>query len=70
MTKVLHEKEIEQFHSKENEKAKVEFLASRWALKEAMVKALGERSFFFPGFYLEKQEEFQKPIPKIDFEKN
>ena len=32
------------------------YLASRWALKEAMVKATKNRSLFYPGMYLDKSK--------------
>ena len=44
-------------------------MASRWAFKEAMVKASGNTSLYYPGMYLNK-EKGQKPEPTIDSEHN
>ena len=44
-------------------------MASRWAFKEAMVKASGNTSLYYPGMYLMKKDK-QKPIPTIDSEVN
>jgi len=46
------------------------YLASRWAFKEAMVKASGNTSLFYPGMYLMKPTPAGKPIPTIEGEKN
>ena len=46
------------------------YLASRWAFKEAMVKASGNTSLFYPGIYLLKATEGGKPVPTIEGEKN
>ncbi len=44
-------------------------MASRWAFKEAMVKASGNTSLYYPGmFFLKKEGE--KPIPTIESEIN
>ena len=45
----------------EDEKVKSQYLASRWALKEAMVKASGNRSIYYPGVYLLKNAKDTKP---------
>jgi phosphopantetheinyl transferase (holo-ACP synthase) len=36
-------------------------LASRWALKEAMVKASGNSSLWYPGILLKKTQDIEKP---------
>jgi holo-[acyl-carrier protein] synthase len=41
LKKVLHHLELEEYKSHDDEKLKSQFLASRWALKEASVKACG-----------------------------
>jgi holo-[acyl-carrier protein] synthase len=41
---------------KEDERQKYEYLASRWALKEAMVKAMGRADLEYKGIYLKKPE--------------
>lgn len=48
---------------------KSQYLASRWALKEAMVKASGNTCLFYPGMYLKKQEG-KKPEVEIEGELN
>ena len=46
-------------------------MASRWAFKEAMVKASGNTSLVYPGMYLKKREEgYGKPEPRIEGEVN
>ena len=54
LNRVFHPLEIEEFHQKSEGAARLEFLASRWALKEAMVKASGETRLTYPGIYLLK----------------
>lgn len=53
LKKMMHEKEISQFeslHSQDRIKAS-QFIASRWSLKEAIIKATGSR-LLFPEMYL------------------
>ena len=46
-------------------------MASRWAFKEAMVKATGNTSLLYPGMYLKKRAKLGgKPEPTIDGEAN
>ncbi len=45
-------------------------MASRWAFKEAMVKASGNTSLFYPGLYLKKSEDYKKPDPTFEGEIN
>ena len=46
-----------------------EYLASRWALKEAMVKALGRTDLEYKGMYL-KKELGKRPFIEICGERN
>ena len=42
-------------------------MASRWAFKEAMVKASGDTRLFYPGMYLKKMKDGKgKPEPTIE----
>ncbi len=43
ITKVLHSDEIKQLDALQTEKMRAQFVASRWAVKEATVKALGRK---------------------------
>ena len=49
LEKALHPSEIKRFESFEIEKSKVEFIASRWAAKEALVKASQRKDIDFAG---------------------
>ncbi len=46
IVKALHPKEITAFHYLTSDEAKIRFVSSRWALKEAVVKASGKRLLF------------------------
>ena len=54
----LHQKEIEEYRNigsdEEDKKRAAQYIASRWAFKEAMVKATGNTSLYYPGMYLKK----------------
>jgi holo-[acyl-carrier protein] synthase len=63
--KVLHENEIKEYSEIKLIDNKTEYLASRWSLKEALVKATGNRSIIFSKVYLEKNIE-GKPFVKFD----
>ena len=54
LNRVFHPTEVEAFTRKSEGKSQWQFLASRWALKEAVVKASGETRLQYPGIYLEK----------------
>lgn len=54
----------------EDIKMAAQFMASRWAFKEAMVKASGNRSLYYPGMYLKKVEDGKKPIPTVEGDVN
>ena len=47
-------------------------MASRWALKEALVKATGRTDLDYKGVYLKKNREIprSKPILTVDGERN
>lgn len=63
--KMLHEKEIKEYLDIINIENKTKFLASRWALKEALVKATGNKGLIFSKIYLEK-DTTGKPFVKFD----
>ncbi|CAK89475.1 unnamed protein product (macronuclear) [Paramecium tetraurelia] len=48
LVKVLHPSEIEQFKGKSTIQLQQQFLASRWAVKEALVKASSFKELVFP----------------------
>jgi holo-[acyl-carrier protein] synthase len=50
----FHQIEQDEFFAKEEERVRYEYLASRWALKEAMVKATGRTDLEYKGMYLKK----------------
>jgi phosphopantetheine--protein transferase-like protein len=52
--KVLHLKEINEYHKLTSINMKAKFLASRWSYKEAIVKASGNKQLIFSKIYLEK----------------
>ena len=58
--RVLHEREIEEYReigdNEEDKKRAAAYMASRWAFKEAMVKASGNTSLYYPGMYLKKDK--------------
>ena len=42
-------------------------MASRWAFKEAMVKASGNTRLIYPGMYLKKEKGLKgKPVPTVE----
>jgi len=63
--KMLHEYEIKEYHEIKLIENKMKYLASRWSLKEALVKATGNKSLVFSKVYLEKNKE-GKPFVKFD----
>src|SRR5688572_28360110 len=65
--KTLHLKEVEQYKSVSDLQQKSRFLASRWAFKEALVKATGNKAIIFSSVYIEKDVR-GKPYLKIDKE--
>jgi len=67
--RILHEREIEEYQGLSEEVA-AQYLASRWAFKEAMVKATGNTSLIYTGMYLDKEEWKKKPVPKVEGEHN
>ena len=65
LTGTFHEVEQREFVKKDDS---YEYLASRWALKEAMVKATGRTDLEYKGVYLKKPEpvEGQRLKPYIE----
>lgn len=49
LKKVLHPSEINSFNSKAAEQMQVQYFASRWAAKEALVKATQLKDLVFPN---------------------
>ena len=73
LNRVFHSSEIETFHSKSEGAPRLQFLASRWALREALVKASGETRLHYPNIYLYKPPKIDrktKPILKVDGDRN
>ncbi len=56
LSKVFHQVEFEEYYKKDDDTLKSQYLASRWALKEASVKACGDKRLYYPGLYLQKEE--------------
>lgn len=54
LTKVLHPRELEHFKEINNEEYQAQFLASRWAAKQATVKAIGRRELVFAQTHIAK----------------
>lgn len=46
LQRAFHPHEIQHFHGLQTERLRLQFVASRWALKEATVKAFGARLLF------------------------
>jgi holo-[acyl-carrier protein] synthase len=63
--KILHEKEISEYQEMKFIENKTKFLASRWSVKEALVKATGDKSIVFSKIYLQKNDD-GKPFLKFD----
>jgi phosphopantetheine--protein transferase-like protein len=55
MKKVLHKLEIDEYNKKQCIDLKANFIASRWSVKEALVKATGNKQIIFSYVYLEKE---------------
>ena len=64
LTGTFHPIEVEEFEKKEETRVRWEYLASRWALKEAIVKATGRTDFEYKGIYV------KKPAPIEDADGN
>ena len=52
LAKAYHPKEIETFSNRASQQSRFEFLASRWAVKEATQKALSSPRLLFPEMYV------------------
>lgn len=81
MEGTFHPVEQAEFYSKDEDRVRYEYLASRWALKEAMVKATGRTDLEYKGIYLKKpknelEQEGQtvlrklKPVVDVSGERN
>lgn len=57
LKKFLHHQEMEFLEKIENDKQKVEYLASRWAVKEALNKAIGRKELHFSEIRIAKDDE-------------
>lgn len=56
LTKVLNEEELTHYDTLRISRVQVQFVASRWAVKEAAVKALGRRNLIFNEMKIIKDE--------------
>jgi holo-[acyl-carrier protein] synthase len=68
LTGVYHPTEVEEFKAKQDDTVKLQYLASRFALKEALVKASGRPDLQYTGIYLLKGG--GRPVLTVDGEKN
>lgn len=67
LNKVLHETEIKTLSEYTLDKKRVQFIASRWALKESLVKATKNKYIVFNKVYLNKlNDEYCLKIEKHD----
>ena len=55
LTGTFHPSEVAEFKAKEVDYVREQYLASRWALKEALVKATGRTDLDYTGIYLSKE---------------
>ena len=62
LKKAYHPKEIDVFVQRSGEGSKFEFLASRWAVKEATQKALCAPRLFFPEMYVNSSKSSTKRV--------
>ena len=60
MTGTFHVSEVEEYRAKDVDHVKFQYLASRWALKEALVKASGRTDLDYTGIYLDKSGEVKE----------
>ena len=76
LKRVLHPVEMGEYSKireggEEEWQRAAQYMASRWAFKEAMVKASGNTRLLYPGMYLKKKEEGSgKPEPTIEGDVN
>ena len=54
--RALHSKEIEEYENIESEEKRILFVASRWAVKESVYKAMQMDQLQFPEIRIEKRE--------------
>lgn len=65
LKKVLHSSELKNYNNISLQKSKVSYLASRWAVKEALVKAISNKSLIYSSIFIEKEIN-GKPFIMID----
>ena len=84
LTGTFHPKEVEEYREKDIAHVQMQYLASRWALKEALVKASSRTDLDYTGIYLKKLKHTDdsqdggtelnrrkaRPILTVDGEKN
>ena len=58
LTGVYNKIEIEEFEQRDEGLPRLQYLASRWALKEALVKASGCTRLSYPDIYLKKENKY------------
>ena len=51
--------EVEEFKAKQLDEVRFQYLASRWALKEALVKASGRTNLDYTGIFLDKSRKLE-----------
>lgn len=66
ITKVLHSDEIQQFDTLKQDKIRTQFVASRWAVKEATVKALGRKELVFSDLKIIKDQTGKVPLIQVN----
>lgn len=67
LRKVLHKMEIEEYSHITLDKKKNQFVAGRWAVKEALVKATGDKSIIYSKVIVQKDARGQ---PSLVIEKH
>jgi phosphopantetheine--protein transferase-like protein len=65
LNKVLHKNEILEFNALKNDEQKSKFLASRWSVKEALVKATNNKQLIYSNIFIWKDSN-GKPFIKFD----
>ena len=71
LSKALHPAEIDALHRMrtdgQSQRAQAQFVASRWAVKEAVTKAFGSR-LLFPEMRVVRDSDGQDPRPRLSFD--
>jgi holo-[acyl-carrier protein] synthase len=65
LKRAFHPHEIDVFHNMHNHERALHFIASRWAVKEATLKALGAR-ILYPEVKIARQPVGSKPILEVE----